>query len=149
MQQDTIVRELTNIAGRRLECYAALADLAREQKNILVGHRDSELDANLAGFDPLLLEIMQLDRREETLIGYLTDPEAGSPPRLGWEYEDLKTRTAETARLLQRFTIINKEMLASQMEFVNFSLGVICRTAAEQQMSGSGGNPAIMLDSRA
>jgi len=148
MQQDTIIREITSIARRRLECYAALADLAQRQKTILVEHRESDLPDNLAGFDPLLLEIMQLDRREETLVGYLEDAPPEVSADLRAEYNQLKSRTAKTARLLRELTIINREMLAGKMEFVNFSLGVVCKIAAEQLVSGPGDNPAILLDSR-
>ena len=148
MQQDTIIREITSIARRRLECYAALADLAQKQKTILIEHRESDLPDNLAGFDPLLLEIMQLDRREETLVGYLEDAPPEGSADLRAEYNQLKSRTAKTARLLRDLTIVNREMLAGKMEFVNFSLGVVCKIAAEQLVSGPGDNPAILLDSR-
>lgn len=148
MQQDTIIREITSIARRRLDCYAALADLAQKQKTILIEHRESDLPDNLAGFDPLLLEIMQLDRREQTLVGYLEDAPSAVSADLRAEYDQLKSRTAKTARLLRELTIVNREMLAGKMEFVNFSLGVVCKIAAEQLVSGPGDNPAILLDSR-
>ena len=149
MQQDTIIKEITSIARRRLECYAALADLARKQKTILVEHRESELPDNLAGYDPLLLEIMQLDRREETLLGYLKNDSAEVSRRVRDEYDELKRQTVDTARPLRELTIVNREMLAGKMEFVNFSLGVVCKIAAEQLVSDPGNNPAVLLDSRA
>ena len=150
MERETIVREVTAIARKRLECYGKLASLAEEQRSMLVESRDSDLSDNLAEFDPLLLEIMQLDRREETLQQHLEKARSnGRVIDLGREYAHLTDRTVKTAKLLRDLTLINKELLAGRMEFVNFSLGVIYKVAAEQSLAGDGDNPAIMLDFRA
>lgn len=150
MERETIVREVTLIARKRLDCYGRLAGLAEEQRSMLLESRDSELTDNLARFDPLLLDIMQLDRREETLRRHLEAAKAnGRAVDLGPEYADLTDRTVKTAKLLRDLMLINKELLAGRMEYVNFSLGVIYKVAAEQSLAGAGDNPAVVLDLRA
>lgn len=143
MEKETIMKELIATIRKRLECYNALIKLADEQKSILIDSRHSELPVNLAKFDPLLIEVKQCEKREESLLGHLD----GISP--GGEYAAVKGRVAEAAGLLSDLTVTNKQLLTSHMEYVNFSLGIIFKTVAEHMPADAGNNPAMMLDSKA
>lgn len=132
--------DLLSTAHRRLQCFNALVKLADDQKSMLMEGRHSELPDNLSKFDPLLVEIKKLETQEETLLKQM-----GAP---GPEYLAIKARIAESVDLLKRISTTNKVMLARQMEYVSFSLGLIVKVATEHSIIGPGANPALMLDSR-
>jgi len=153
MEPDSIRDEMVTTARKRLERYDQVVGLAEEQKAILVEGRHSELTENLTKFDPLLLELKQLGKREEALRRHLeraqADGQVASSSSLDAEYAKTADLTAEKTSVLRTLTETNKQLLANASEFMRFSIGIICRAAAEQQPGlDIGGNPAIMLDLR-
>jgi len=150
MEQETLKRELISTARMRLEHYDKLVKLAEEQKSILVSGAHSELAQNLAHFDPLLLQLEQLDERERTLYEHLEKGQTGkrsaNPSEIDAEHKDLADRAARKVLELRALTMTNKELLAGAKEFTDFSVGIICQIAAEQVRKDVSGNPAIVLD---
>lgn len=145
MERDKLIRELTTAARQRLERYNMLVKLADEQRSILIGSRHSELADNLASFDPLLIEIKRIEKQEDTLLRHMVEAGGDDP---GPEYRVLKGRIAESADLLHRISVTNKQLLTRQMEYVSFSLGMMVKIATEHSIIGPGNNAALMLDSK-
>lgn len=144
MERSALVRELTANANKRLECYNTLIGLADEQRTIMLGNEHSRLPENLAKFDPLFLEVKRLERNEEALLAQLAESGDNDDPG----YAATRARILEAANVLQSITITNKELITSHMQYVNFTLGLIFKTAAEHSTACPGDNPAILLDFR-
>ena len=151
MEEHTIIDEIVSTARMRLERYDRLVALAEEQQSILVENRHSELAQNLAVIDPLLFELKQINKRQENLFRHLEESQDGGQatrlPDINKEYEELAQRTAEKADRLRTLTEVNRQLLSNAMDFVNFSMGIICKVVAEQQLNADAkSNPAIVLD---
>lgn len=145
MERDAITKELTTVARQRLDCCNRLVNLADRQRAILLGSRHSELAETLADFDPLLLEMKSIEKQEQGLLARFTEAGGADPSP---EYQVLKGRIAESADLLHRISVTNKQLLTRHMEYVSFSLGMIVKIATEHSIIGPGNNPALMLDSK-
>lgn len=150
MEQETLKKELISTARMRLEHYNKLVKLAEEQRAILVGGNHAELAQNLVQFDPLLLQLKQLNERERTLYEHLHKGQAGAEAAdpIDAEHRALADHMAGKALELRGLTMTNKELLAGAKEFTDFSIGIICQLASEQIQKEAGSNPAIMLDRR-
>lgn len=145
MDQETIRNEILKTAHARLERYEALVNLADEQKTILLESKHTDLPGNLVKFDPLLLEIKQLDRREESLFGQYE--EMAGMPFDDREYKSLASDIAGRAERLHNLAEVNRQLLDNAMEFVNFSINIVCKVAAELNPNlAAETNPALMLD---
>ncbi len=140
-----IENEIAATMSKRLDCIAALVKLAEQQRDILMTSRHDDLAGNLAAHDPLLVEIKQVEKREETLRAQLPDTYQSDNP-----FESrLRVAIAAQADKLYAVTTTNKQLMIRQMEFVNFTLGMIFRTATDTHATSAGNNPALMIDSRA
>ena len=133
--------EILTGLNRRLDIYDKLAMLAETQQVILMENKLSELPENLAGFDPLLLELEQIERREESS---LVLPEDENNLFSG-ETRKIASSIIERAGQLSRLTALNKQLLQDAMNFVDFSIGIICRAASPTSDPGS---RAILLDAK-
>jgi hypothetical protein len=140
-----IENEIAATMSKRLDCIAALVKLAEQQRDILMTSRHEDLAGNLAAHDPLLVEIKQLEKREETLRAQLPDADQAATT-----FDSrLRVAIAAQAEKLYAITTTNKQLMIRQMEFVNFTLGMIFRTATDTFVTGAGNNPALVIDSRA
>jgi hypothetical protein len=153
MEPETIENEIVSIERKRLDDYEKLLALAEQQQAILLEGRHDELNENIAQFDPLLVELKQLDRWEDSLFKRL-DQRSGdsSDPSINVndKCRDIVRMTLSKAAHLRTLTETNKNLLANAMQFVDMSMGIICRVAAEASSVGNqSGNPAIVLDTRA
>lgn len=150
MNIERLKNELVSIAGRRLQRFRELASLAEEQRSLLLNGRHSELPGNVTEHDRLLVELNQLDRREEALAGHLADaePVSGTSADFDRKYGEINRETGEVALRLQSLTVANTELLNNAMEFVTFSIGILSKLANEQQPCDPGieaGNSAALL----
>ena len=150
MDSMSITNELISIAKKRLERYQRLVALAKEQESILLENRHADLPGNIAEFDPLLMEIKRIDDAEQSLARQINDLDEEEPVRLlGMDprYDRLLQLTNVQASKLRELAHSNAEMLENAMQFVNFSIGIVCKIAAdERQLPDNGNNPAIVLD---
>jgi hypothetical protein len=140
--KQAVLDELDSVHQKRDERYDELIRLAEEQQSILLEGRHSDLAENIAGFDPLLLEIDQLDKRERTLVQRLDQADHRKEPAAPLK---LEPSTVEKAARLHALTQTNRHLLANAMEFIDFTIHVVCRTAAD---AAAGANPAVVLDAR-
>ncbi len=98
----------------------------------------------------MLVELSQLDRREEALAGHLAEAEPMSETSVDsdQQYGEINRETGEAALRLRSLTAANTELLNNAMEFVKFSIGVLSKLANEQQPCDPGieaGNSAALL----
>ena len=154
MEREKIIEEIIATAQMQADRYAKLVDLADEQQSILLSNNHSELSQNLSKFDQQLIEVMQINKRENSLFERLNQLQADGPyPRLSdtdMRYRELAMGVEESANRLRELTEANRQLLTGAMEFVNFSFGIICKAVTEA--SGLNGicnsNPAIVLDTK-
>lgn len=162
MDQLTIENELMHIAKLRLERFAQLVTLAEEQREILVHARNSDLPANVAEHDRLLVELGKLESKEDKIKAILSNGSAGASPsqaspsqwtpnaELEQAITDVNIRAVELALMFQQLTYTNKELLDNAMEYINFTLAVISKLACEDQSNACGSEMtnthAILLD---
>ncbi|MHB0912634.1 MAG: flagellar export chaperone FlgN [Armatimonadota bacterium] len=144
METERIKSELISTARLRLQHYGLLVEMAEEQQSILIQGRHSELAENIAGFDSLLLELSKLSKREELLVCDLADSrsEASDISSTLCNISEEMLKHTERLRELSRS---NMQLLNNAMEFIDFSIGIICGAVGPGQ-SGRAGSPSILLD---
>lgn len=139
--------EILATTGKRLEKYEKLVSLAEAQQMILVNGRHGELADNAAAFDPILLEIKQLDKREEMLFGRLEKcEEYHGPENIDVRCREINRQTLQAAARLKRLTEANERLMLSALQLIDFSMGIICKVAAESAAGKAAPNPAMALD---
>lgn len=143
-----IENEILAAACKRLSSYEQLVSLAEEQQEILVEGRHNELADNTAAFDPVLLEIKQLDKREEMLFQRLKKTEnSENPNNIDIRCREVNKSTIQAAARLRRLMEANERLMNNALQLIDFSMGIICKVAAESA-SGTDArvNPALAID---
>jgi hypothetical protein len=132
MELSAIEQELISTVTKRLQCYETLLSLTLEQKSILVDGRHAELSENLKRFDPIMMELNHLDQTQKALMKHLKELVArgtiAEMPNVKALCEDCNNRTIETASRLRELTKLNTRLLNTAMRYVDFTLGVICKS---------------------
>ena len=150
--QENVIGKLTSTLRSRLDQYEELIALAQEQQSILVEGRHTDLSENLAKHDPILLQLKQLEKRQEGLLVYLvtegTVPGSVRPGDFDSECRRLEESISRRAQELRELTETNKQLINNAMNFRHFSMNVICKAAGDANSAPPGASPAIMLDLR-
>lgn len=141
---------MTAIYTERIASYEKLLALSKEQEHILLGPGYSELPDNLGKFDPIVLAMKKLERKEESVREYLRKKQSAGELL---DFELMDDRIKEMARFamdqaveLRKITKTNMQLIENLMKFVNFSIGIVCRVASGHSCEESGASPAILLD---
>ncbi|HOK54608.1 MAG TPA: flagellar export chaperone FlgN [Armatimonadota bacterium] len=147
---NTIQSQIISIAEARLAKFEELIKLAEEQQELLINNRHDELVENLSKHDPILIEIAQLERKEQELSAQTDDNNRQN--RLDETIAELSKRTTDAANRLHSLIQFNAELLMNAMSFMNFSLGLISRLINNQPSynpnSDESGSLSLVLDSK-
>jgi multidrug efflux pump subunit AcrA (membrane-fusion protein) len=146
MNADAIRNDLISAATNRLERIGALLALAEEERQILISGRHVELTVNLERQDALLIELSQLDKREEALAMQLKAVEQDAPKSRAFDqaHASIAGKAAEIAIRLKSTVETNRELLSNALQFISFSVGILTKLVTDQP--GSSSKMSIMLD---
>jgi len=151
MDATTVRNELITAARFRLQRFQELISLAEEQRAILLERRHTDLPENLRKHDPLLIELAKVEKREESLLGMLSDAETetGKSDDFEAQYAEINRETRALALTLQTLVAGNTQLLETMMEYVQFSINIMSKLMCEQQSYDPAADPgtaALLLD---
>ena len=134
----------------RIRNYERLIVLSKEQEQILLGPGYSKLPENLSQFDPIILAMKKLDKKEDSIRDYLRKKQSIGE-LLDFELKDDKIKemaqyAMDRALELRKITLVNTQLIDNLMKFVNFSIGIVCKVASGRSKEENGVGPAILLD---
>jgi len=141
---DIFVAEIEAINAKRIEGYDKLITLAEEQQQILLSCKRGDLSENLAKFDPILVELKQLARKEEAFVQRLREQSS----EISRETITARFKDAVMARVhrLRDLTEKNVHLLNNLMSLSNFTMELIGRMAGTRENQGATSNQPILLD---
>jgi len=149
MDERLITDELEAIYEKRIQGYDNLIMLAEEQQSILLADRHKELNDNIAKFDPLLMDLQRLDKRETAFTERIEQVQTEGKLPLNFDLDTLRLRfKKELAKRVERLRGLveaNTRLLNNLMSFANFTMDAICRVATGQSDAISRNN-SILLD---
>jgi len=148
MDLNALRDEMLSIAKLRMERYREMIKLAEEKKAVLTDGRHADLLEVTRRFDPILVELAQLEKREAQVIKHLEQVDLARGSFVTPEYEAIQSETRKLALQLRELTYINMTLLDNAMQFVNFSMGMISEIATDNHAS-DGGNHALIFDTKA
>lgn len=148
MEMERVREEMLGIYQERIGNYRKLISLAEEQNKILLGPGYAELPENLSQFDPIILAMKKLEKKEDSICEYLRKKQAAGD-WIDFEPKDEKIRelggcAMELALKLRKMTIVNAQLIDNLMKFINFSIGIVCKVATGGVQDGT--RPALLLD---
>lgn len=150
MNEQLIAEEMNTICDRRIEGYDRLIALAEEQQAILLTNRHADLQLNLARFDPILIELQQLDRKENSFTQRIKQAQTGGKISNSVDPESVYAESGEPlmdrVNRLRTLTEMNTHLLSNLMNLANFTMGIVSKMASNRSNTGGMGSPSILLD---
>jgi hypothetical protein len=148
MNEHLIAEEITALRSRRIEGYNRLIELAEEQQSLLLQNRHSELAQNLSKFDPVLMELQQLDRKEDAFSQRIK--QAGDKLEDTAHTETMDKLSGEPlmdrVNRLRNLTEMNTHLIKNLMNFANYTMGIVSKIASNGRNFGDIGNLSVLLD---